>query len=209
MPKKADPTTREFRPLDERLLSSVLLDDSSHHDSEPTQAQRQAAPSSARPQRLRRDERTSRSDTISSTTGEHATALDKVIELPRNGAGEREARSETGARDKQKAQADLLPSNRLNRPLKVHLQPSERFEVDRIMTNISQELGTRISISHMQRAFVALLRNAEHNLLDRARRHGPITRPANENLVAIAAFEEELARLLAGALREAPPLRDR
>ncbi len=209
MPKKADPTTREFRPLDERLLNSVLAEEALDQDAEPDEAPAQASQSTARGSSQRREARPNRlgaDPTVVVTQDQHG---DKVIGLPRVGAGERASRTEPTSRSKQKPEADLLPSNRLSRPLKVHLQPSERFEVDRIMTNVSQELGTRISISHIQRAFVALLRNAEHNLLERARRHGNITRPANENLVAIAAFEEELARLLAGALRDAPPLRER
>jgi len=100
------------------------------------------------------------------------------------------------------------PAERLNAPLKVHLQPAERRELNRVLNQISQELGTSVSASHVQRALLTLLLHGEAEVLKRAREHAPMRRPPNDNLAAIAAFEFRLAKILYGGLRQAPPLRE-
>jgi hypothetical protein len=99
------------------------------------------------------------------------------------------------------------PAERLNAPLKVHLQPGERRELNRLLNHLSQELGTSVSASHVQRALITLLQHAESEVLRRARDQAPMKRPPNGNLAAIAAFEFALAKILSGAFRETPPLR--
>lgn len=100
------------------------------------------------------------------------------------------------------------PTERLNAPLKVHLQPGERRELNRILNQLSQELRTTVSVSHVQRALMTLLQHAEAEVLKRAAEQPPMKRPPNDNLAAIAAFEFRLAKILYGGLRQAPPLRE-
>lgn len=95
-----------------------------------------------------------------------------------------------------------------NRPIKVHLSPGERTEFNRVLNSLSQELGTGVSASHIQRALIAIFRHAEDEILKRAREHTPLKRPPNDDLTAIAAFEFRLSKLLSGAFREAPPMRE-
>ncbi len=97
---------------------------------------------------------------------------------------------------------------RLNRPLKVQLQASERLELARIVNELSSALGTPLSVSHVTRALLTVFRHTEVELQKRARQHGSLKRPANDDLTAIAVFEHELAKLVLGAMREAKPLRE-
>jgi hypothetical protein len=58
------------------------------------------------------------------------------------------------------------------------------------------------------RSLLLILRHAERELVTRAGRSGPLRRPPNDDPAAIAAFEHRLGRILLGAFREAPPLRE-
>jgi len=100
------------------------------------------------------------------------------------------------------------PTERLNAALKVQLHPAERRELNRFLNQLSQELGTTVSVSHLQRALVTLVLHAEAEVLKRAREYAPMKRPPNDNLAAIAAFEFRIAKVFCGALRQAPPLRE-
>lgn len=97
---------------------------------------------------------------------------------------------------------------RLNRPLKVQLQATERMELTRIVNELSSSLGTPLSVSHVTRALLTVFRHAEGEIQKRARQRGSLKRPPNDDLTAIAVFEQELAKLLLGALRDAKPLRE-
>ena len=97
---------------------------------------------------------------------------------------------------------------RLNKPLKIQLQPSERAELARIVNDLCATLGTQVSTSHVTRALLTVFRNAEEKILERAKQKGSLKRPANDDLTAIAVFEQELAKLLLGAIRNSPPLRE-
>ncbi|HZW05416.1 MAG TPA: hypothetical protein VFF58_00780 [Candidatus Nitrosotalea sp.] len=97
---------------------------------------------------------------------------------------------------------------RLNRPLKVQLQASERTDLTRIVNELSSSLGTPLSVSHVTRALLIVFRHAEDEIQKRARQRGSLRRPPNDDLTAIAVFEHELAKLLLGALRDARGLRE-
>lgn len=97
---------------------------------------------------------------------------------------------------------------RLNRPLKVQLQSSERIELTRIVNELSSTLGTPLSMSHVTRALLNVFRHAESEVHKRARERGSLRRPPNDDLTAIAVFEHELAKLLLGAIRNAKALRE-
>jgi hypothetical protein len=101
-----------------------------------------------------------------------------------------------------------MAGERLNRPLKVQLAPSESIEISRIINELSGALGTPLSTSHVTRALLTIFRHAEREVFKRAKERGALKRPPNDDLTAIAVFEQELAKVLLGALRSAPPLRE-
>jgi hypothetical protein len=182
MPKKLDPTKdKPFQPLAPDLVRSVI-DNTSTATAVAEPPEEMDEIPAPEPAAVRA--RTKRSD--------------NVVSMRRTqGAEEPEAR--------------MLPEpggERLNRPLKVQLAPSERNELQRIVNLLSQELGTPVSASHVTRSLLAIFRNAESLIINRARQTGTLKRPPNDDLTAIAAFEFRLAKLLAGALREAAPLRE-
>ena len=54
---------------------------------------------------------------------------------------------------------------------------------------------------------MTLLLHAEGEITKRARLTGPLHRPPNGDAVALARFEQQLAKILSAAFRDAPPLR--
>jgi len=96
---------------------------------------------------------------------------------------------------------------RLDKPLKFRLPRSERLDVMRIVSRLGDQVQTSVEWSHVGRALVVLLRHAESEIVKQARRHGPLTRPPNDQAIALAEFEQRIAQILLRALREVAPLR--
>jgi hypothetical protein len=108
--------------------------------------------------------------------------------------------------EQQEPQASLVPE-RLDKPLKFRLPRSERTDVMRIVSRLGDQLQTSVEWSHVGRALVVLLRHAESDIIKQARRNGPLTRPANDQAIALAEFEQKIAQIILRSLREVPPLR--
>jgi hypothetical protein len=96
---------------------------------------------------------------------------------------------------------------RLSREKRVLLTPSEERELETLVGKIGEKLRTSLKLSHVLRAAVTVLIHAEAELKKRAEGYGELTRPPNGDALALAQFEHELAKVIASALREAPPLR--
>jgi hypothetical protein len=96
---------------------------------------------------------------------------------------------------------------RLDKPLKFRLPRSERVDVMRIVNRLGEQLQTSVEWSHVGRALVVLLRHAENEIIKHARRNGPLTRPPNDQAIALAEFEQKIAQIILRSLREVPPLR--
>ena len=77
----------------------------------------------------------------------------------------------------------------------------------RVVSRLADQLQTSVEWSHVGRALVVLLRHAESEIVKHARRNGPLTRPPNDQAIAMAEFEQRIAQILLRALREATPLR--
>ena len=187
MPKRLNPDqSKPFQPLASEFLRSVIDEAPAPATStavaEPADSEFEP-PAAAEPPRA-----------------QDRTQAERIVTFRGKGRG--------AARREPQPVAVPEPGERLNRPLKVQLAPTERIEVSRIINQLSQELGTPVSASHVTRALLAIFRNAEGNVLERARATGPLKRPPNDDLTAIAAFEFRLAKLLSAALREAPALRE-
>jgi hypothetical protein len=93
------------------------------------------------------------------------------------------------------------------REKRVLLTAEEEREVERLVDRMGEQLGASLKLSHMLRASLAVLCHAEQELLRRAAESEPLVRPSNGDAVALAQFEQALARLLSLALRDAPPVR--
>ncbi len=95
----------------------------------------------------------------------------------------------------------------LNREKRVLLTPEEERQVERLVDRIAEHLGTSLKLSHVLRACMALLCHAETEILRHTSELHPLPRPANGDAVALAQFEQALARLLSKSLRDAPAIR--
>lgn len=101
----------------------------------------------------------------------------------------------------------LLQARKLDREKRMLLTQDEERVVDRFVSELGSELGAAIKLSHVLRACVLLVRNAEPHILERARASPRLVRPANGDVTALGDFEREVARVLAAAFRDAPALK--
>lgn len=92
------------------------------------------------------------------------------------------------------------------REKRVLLTHTEERQIELLVHRLAIELSTPVKLSHVLRACVALLQHAEHEIVERAHRAAPLTRPPNGSYEALVEFEQRLAQLLLEALRKAPPL---
>jgi hypothetical protein len=113
---------------------------------------------------------------------------------------------EESIEEQQESQASPVPE-RLDKPLKFRLPRSERTDVMRIVSRLGDQLQTSVEWSHVGRALVVLLRHAESEIIRQARRNGPLTRPANDQAIALADFEQRIAQILLRAFRDVSPPR--
>jgi hypothetical protein len=89
----------------------------------------------------------------------------------------------------------------------VLLTPDEERQVERLVDRIGEQLGTSLKLSHLLRACMAVLCHAEPELLRLSAELRSLPRPANGDAVALAQFEQALAKLLSKSLRDAPAIR--
>jgi len=103
--------------------------------------------------------------------------------------------------------ADAVAGERLSREKRVLLSRAEEREVERLVQRMAEEFRSPVKLSHVLRACMAVLCNAENELLQRAKETGRLVRPANGDAVGLARFEHALAKVIGEALRDAPSLR--
>jgi hypothetical protein len=97
-------------------------------------------------------------------------------------------------------------SERLTKQLKFQVSQPERLEIMRVVHRFAGELETSLDWSHVARALTLILRHAEKELLQQARRNGPMPRPRNDKALALAEFETQIAMILLRAFRDAGPI---
>ena len=105
------------------------------------------------------------------------------------------------------APAPALTHEKLSREKRVLLTPSEERELERIVNRVAAELLTPVKLSHLLRACITVLRHAESDIADQARRIGPLSRPSNGDPAALIEFERRLAQILSLAFRDAARIR--
>lgn len=82
----------------------------------------------------------------------------------------------------------------------------ESQSIDRLVVSLATRLNSQVKVSHVMRALVALLLNAEAEVDRRAGEAGPLVRPANGDAQGLQRFEREIGRIIAAGLRDAGPL---
>ena len=182
MARKHTPDHQRYQPVNEAFIRSVPFAVGAPRTAEQNQEE-SPAPAPQPP---------------SSAAQPHAPA--RALSTPR--MEEREEFDE-GLPD---GQTSSMPE-RLDKPLKFRLPRSERTDVMRIVSRLGEQLQTSVEWSHVGRALVVLLRHAEGEVIKHARRNGPLTRPANDQAIALADFEQRIAQILLRAFRDMSPPR--
>ena len=77
----------------------------------------------------------------------------------------------------------------------------ETRALDRLVGTLAERLQTPVKASHLFRALTALVLPVERQIERCAAERGALVRPPNGDLLALQAFERELASLVAEALR--------
>ncbi len=90
---------------------------------------------------------------------------------------------------------------RLSREKRLLMTPSEEREFETLVSEMAEALGTPLKSSHVLRASAILLRHAHGELVQRCRSAGPMRRPPNGDLGALARFEGEIAKVIDQAIR--------
>jgi hypothetical protein len=99
-----------------------------------------------------------------------------------------------------------VTSERLTKQLKFQVSHPERLEIMGVVHRFAGELETSLDWSHVARALTVILRHAEKEILQQARRNGPMPRPRNDKALALAEFETQIARILLRAFRDSGPI---
>jgi hypothetical protein len=84
---------------------------------------------------------------------------------------------------------------------------AESQAIDRLVTSLALRTNTQVKVSHVIRALVALLLNAEAEIDRRAGESAVLVRPPNGDAKALQRFEREIARVLGAGIRDAGPLK--
>jgi hypothetical protein len=99
------------------------------------------------------------------------------------------------------------PVRGFSRAKRVLLTPEEERHIERLVDRLAEQLGSPLKFSHLMRACMSVLCHAEAEIIQQATMAKPVERPANGDAVALAQFEQCVAKLLSKALRDAPPIR--
>ena len=94
---------------------------------------------------------------------------------------------------------------KLSKAVKCLFTPSEEKELRQLVSRLSSEAGTSLTLSHLMRPYFDLLSHCEDALSQELRR-ADVTRPLNDK-TALAHFERQLAEVIHSAMRKSPPLR--
>jgi hypothetical protein len=183
MAKRAAPDEKPFRPLlDADLVSAAISP---------------AGPSAAK---------------SPPTTAVHASSA-KVLEMPRTEAHWRAEPAADPGRQRlpelSSSSADIDRSSaghgvvkKFNNEKRILFTRPESLGLDRLAASLAMRLNSQVKVSHVIRALVHLLLNAEAEIDRRAGESGPLVRPANGDAQALQRFEKDIGRIIGAALRD-------
>jgi hypothetical protein len=143
------------------------------------------------------------------------TAPTKVVDLPRSEPPKRFEASRPIPQPSVQRQLDpelRAPSpapfaEKFDQEKRILFTRSETQAIDRLVTSLAMRLNSQVKVSHLMRALVALLLNAEADVHKRAGEAGPVIRPPNGDAQALQRFEKQIAGIIGSALTDAGPLR--
>lgn len=92
------------------------------------------------------------------------------------------------------------------REKRVILSWEDEIAVQQLLDELSQTLRTPIKLSNALRSCVILLRHAQEPITKKASRARSFVRPPNNDLTAIALFEQRLAGIFQAGIRESSTL---
>lgn len=105
-----------------------------------------------------------------------------------------------------------LPRETREKPNKmktVLLTPTEDADIKYLLAELTASLGVPCKLSHLLRACLAVLHHSEHELKRFGNETGALKSPKNGDLLEMARFENDLARLIVSAIKKAPPMTPR
>lgn len=96
--------------------------------------------------------------------------------------------------------------DKLEREKRVLLTIDEELAIEEVVHGMAGALGTTLKLSHVIRGCLSLIRHSEEDLVKRCQQAAPMNRPPNGNPLALAEWEDRIARILFAGFRSAPPL---
>jgi hypothetical protein len=196
MAKKHAPDHKPYSPVDVALMQSLpTIFSPATTEEKPTTAPVQE-PEADLPKTLAED--------IGDVDEEEDAPSPKVVRMR---LPEREATLPSPSQERlEQPRSEPATSERLTKQLKFQVSHPERLEIMRVVHRFAGELETSLDWSHVARALTMILRHAEKELLQQARRNGPMPRPRNDKALALAEFETQIARILLRAFRDVDPI---
>jgi hypothetical protein len=182
MAKRSAPDEQPYRPLlDQGLMQSAIAQVVPANSTPATEPSARATPS-------------------------------KVVDLPRTPESIRRAEAATeigvmapAVREQLRTPQPLV--EKFDQEKRILFTRAETQAIDRLVNSIATRLNAQVKVSHVMRALVTLLLNAEGEVDRRAGEAGPLVRPPNGDGQALQRFERDIAKVLASAIRDAGPLR--
>jgi hypothetical protein len=187
MAKKHSPDHKPYSPVDVALMQSLPTVFS------PTLPEEEPAPASLQEPEARA------APHPPLTEDEEDVPASKVVQMPLSGR-------EPLVMPAEQPKHELATSERLTKQLKFQVSHPERLEIMGVVHRFAGELETSLDWSHVARALTLILRHAEKEILQQARRNGPMPRPRNDKALALAEFETQIARILLRAFRDSGPI---
>src|SRR5262245_49672488 len=186
MAKRAAPDEQPYRPLlDVGLISAALA----------------LTPSEAA---------TRVKEVTLSRSGPKASREPPRPDLGRQNEGKALGRLEVESSSKTLFEREVTPSlvEKLDQEKRILFTWTETQAIDRLVTSLARRLNAQVKVSHVVRALIEILLNAEGEIDKRAGEAPPLVRPPNGDAQALQRFERDIARILALGFRDAPTLRD-
>lgn len=141
-------------------------------------------------------------------------AAQKIVELSRPDAARRDEPAERAREPSDQAPvpgraAAAFPDyvEKFDQEKRILFTRAESQAIDRLVTSLALRTNTQVKVSHVVRALVALLLNAEAEIDRRAGESSALVRPPNGDAKALQRFEREIARVLGAGIRDAGPLK--
>ena len=127
-----------------------------------------------------------------------APAANRVVKI----ADHREpAQVEKKAQEQVPKKEEAEPVEKLSREKRMLLTESEEDLLERLVKDMGKQLKTPLKLSHILRATTVLLMHSRDELLKQSEKMGGMKRPPNNDPVALATFEHNLAQLIDRAIR--------